>query len=148
MRQTEGETENEGRERGSYHRFDEWEWWQKPSGNHSVTETALCGPDFIIMTQSHQHTPTDKSTAELGWKTDQSGPVGLQWCVTDADRVCSDSLWLILQKIEMHLCKSVQETAVTSRITLIFDVWSRMNCFYQPESTILPRVFILNNQVP
>ncbi|CAB1446659.1 unnamed protein product [Pleuronectes platessa] len=40
-------------------------WWQEPSGDHSVTETGFCGPNFIIMTQSHQHTPSDESAAEL-----------------------------------------------------------------------------------
>lgn len=64
------------RKRENYHRCDEWGWWQKPSGDHSVTETGFCGPNFIIMTQSHQHTPSDKSTAELGSRKDQLNWLG------------------------------------------------------------------------
>lgn len=44
---------------------------RRPAGDHSVTETGFCGPNFIIMTQSHQHTPTDKSTGELSSRKEQ-----------------------------------------------------------------------------
>lgn len=74
-RETDGEREcvreRGKKERGNHHRRDEWGWWQKPSGDHSVTETGFCGPNFIIMTQSHQHTPSDKSTAEFSSRNDQ-----------------------------------------------------------------------------
>lgn len=68
-RRMERQRTRERREEGeNYHCCDEWGWWQKPWGDHSVTETGFCGPNFIIMTQSHQHTPSDKSTAELSRK--------------------------------------------------------------------------------
>lgn len=53
---------------GYYHRCDEWGWWQQPWGDHSVTQTGFCAPNFIIMTQSHQQTPSDKSRAEFSQK--------------------------------------------------------------------------------
>lgn len=75
------------------------------SGDHSVTETALCGPNFIIMTQSYQHTPPDKSTAELRWRADQSGPAGHQRRVTPADGGSSHSTLPLTYsaKMEMHV---------------------------------------------
>lgn len=74
--QTDGETEKGERQGGNYHHFDEWGLWQRPAGDRSVTETGFCGPNFIIMTQSHQHSAPDKTRAETN-----SGKDHLKWSV-------------------------------------------------------------------
>lgn len=33
---------------------------RNPCGDHSVTDTGFSGPNFIIMTHTHQHTPSDE----------------------------------------------------------------------------------------
>lgn len=100
MRERSGEGEN-------YHRCDEWGWWQKPSGDHSVTETGFCGPNFIIMIQSHQHTPSDNSTAGLSSRKHQ-----LNW-----------SGFSGLSQIERGLCSIQALDACRGFLFVLWQIW-------------------------
>lgn len=83
----EGAEEKKGKKE-NHHGCDEWRLWHKPSGDRSVTETGFCGPNFIIMTQSHQHTASDQSLHKESVK-----PVWVQWLVANREDLVLFRLW-------------------------------------------------------
>lgn len=78
-------------------------WWMRavaealgPSLCH--WDGILWPPNFITMTQSHQHSPSDESVSTTGGlEQDLAEQVGVQWLVTDRDD-CS----LLIQPLELR----------------------------------------------